>query len=135
MSRNERHVLPNDMVIVLIQWKIKPGQEAAFQEHWEQDLRPEDCTGLVGEFLCKPGSEEYITWSLPDPNDPPCTVFVNVGIWASVDAFRKQIEPKFNDNKPPKPFEAARRVRTVLYPLSRRMGTAPLPEGSSRGVR
>ena len=123
------------MVIVLIQWIIKPGQEAAFQEHWKQKLHIEDRTGLIGEFLCEPGSEEYITWSLPDRNDPPCTVFVNVGIWASADVFRQQVEPNFNDDKQPEPFEAARRVRTVLYPLSRRMGTALLPEGSNQGVR
>ena len=122
------------MVIVLVQWKIKPGHEAAFREHWEQKLHIKDCTGLVGEFLCEPGSEEYITWSLPDRTDPPCTVFVNVGVWASADAFHEQVAQYINDDKEPEPFEAARRVRTVLHPMSRRMGSALLPEGSSEGV-
>ena len=123
------------MVIVLIQWKIKPGQEAAFRQHWEQNLPIEDRTGLVGEFLCEPGSEEYITWCFPDSGDAPCTVFVNVGIWADPDAFHDQIAQYFNDDKEPQPFEAARRVRTVLHPLSCRMGAALLPEGSTPGVR
>ena len=122
------------MVIVLILWKIKPGHEDAFRKHWEQKLRIQDRTGLVGEFLCEPGPEGYITWHLPSPEDPSCTVFVNVGIWASADAFRQQIEPYFNDDKPLESFEAARRVRTVLYPGSRRMGSALLPEGDTEGV-
>ena len=81
---------------------------------------------LVGEFLCEPGSQHHITWNLPDCDDPPCTVFVNVGIWADDEAFREQVEPYFNDDKEPEPFEAARRVRTVLSPVSRRMGSALL---------
>ena len=122
------------MVIVLIQWKIKPGHEDEFRKHWEQKLRIGDRTGLVGEFLCEPGSEDYITLHFPSPEDRSWTVFVNVGIWASTDAFRQQIEPYFNDDKPLESFEADRRVRTVLYPRSRRMGSAPLPEGDTEGV-
>lgn len=122
------------MVVVLVQWKIKPGHEDAFRKHWEQKLQIQDRTNLVGEFLCEPGSEDYITWKLPAPDDPPCTVFVNVGIWANADAFHQQVEPYFNDNKQLESFEADRRVRMVLYPGPRRMGSAPLPKGDAEGV-
>lgn len=119
------------MVIVLVQWKIKPGLGAVFRSHWEKNLRIANRSGLVAEFLCEPGSEGYITWAMPDPDDPPCTLFVNVGIWTDADAFRDQVEPYFNDDREPEPFEAARRVRTVLHPVSRRMGCALLPKDSS----
>ena len=122
------------MAIVLIQWKIKPGHEDEFRKHWEQKLCIGDRTGLVGEFLCEPGSEDYITLHLSGPEDRSCAVFVNVGIWANADAFHQQIGKYFNEDKQPESFEAARRVRTVLYPRSRRMGSAPLPEGDTEGV-
>ena len=123
------------MVIVLVKWKIKPGREAEAQAHWEQKLTIGDRSGLVGEFLCEPGSEPYITWGFTDPDDPPCTVFLNAAIWADAEAFRKQVEPYFKDDKEPEPFEAARRVRTVLYPKSRRIGASGVPGGDSEGVR
>ena len=122
------------MVIVLIQWKIKPGHEDEFRKHWEQKLRIRDHTGLVGEFLCKPGPEDYITWRLPSPDDPPCIVFVNVGIWENADAFHQQVGRYFNNDKQPESFEADHRIRTVLYPGSRRMGLALLPKGDTEGV-
>ena len=122
------------MVVVLVKWKIKLEHEDEFLTRWREDFTIEDRRGLVGEFMCGPGSQSYITWSLPDPNDPPCAIFVNVAFWADDEAFREQVEPKFNDDKELEPFEAARRVRTVLNPVSWRMGSAGLPGDSSVGV-
>lgn len=122
------------MVVVLVKWKIKPGYEDEFLKRWREKFKIDDPRGLVGEFMCEPGSQDYITWSLPDPDDPPCKVFVNVGIWADDEAFRQQVEPKFKDDREPEPFEAARRVRIVLHPTCWRMGSAELPDKSSVGV-
>ena len=126
------------MVIVLIKWKIKPEQESTFLTYWRQDATVTDRTGLIGEFLSEVGSEPYITWELAEPNTPahpPHKVFVNIGIWADADTFHEQIGQYFNDKKPIEPFEAARRVRTVVHPTCRRMGSAALPGGDTEGVR
>ena len=122
------------MVVVLVKWKIKPGHEDEFLRRWSEDFTIPDPRGLVGEFMCEPGSQDYITWGQRDPKDPPCTIFVNVGIWASAEAFRLQVEPKFKDVKEPEPFEAVLRVRTVVNPVAWRMGKGPLPDASSEGV-
>ena len=124
------------MVVVLVKWKIKPGHEDEFLTLWREKFTIGDCAGLVGEFMCGPGSQEYITWAMRDPHDPPCTIFVNVAIWASAEAFREQVEPKFGDPQAaPDNFEAVRRVRTVLDSVPCwRVGKASLPDESSEGV-
>ena len=123
------------MVVVLVKWKIKPGREDEFLTRWREEFTIPDPHGLVGEFMCEPGSQGYITWGQRDPDDPPCTIFVNVAIWDSAEAFRMQVEPKFKDDKEPESFEAVRRVRTVLNPVAWRMGEGLLPDASSEGVR
>lgn len=95
------------MIVVVVKWKITPGRE---------ELTITNPRGLVGEFMCEPGSQEYITWSQRDYDDSPCTIFVNVAIWASAEAFGLQVEPKFDDDNEPEPFEPVRRVRTVFGP-------------------
>ena len=122
------------MVIVLVKWKITPGQEEQFLAHWKQELKVRDDRDLVGEFLCTPNSREYVTWRLPDQGDPPCVIFLNVGIWKHESAFHDQIAPYFADNEKLLPFEASRRIRTVLSLETWRIGTANLPEISSDGV-
>ncbi|MCY4096052.1 MAG: hypothetical protein OXG05_13110 [Gammaproteobacteria bacterium] len=122
------------MVIVLVKWKIKPGLEESFLKHWQQHLTVRDDLDLVGEFLCTPKSREYATWRLPDPGDPPCAIFLNVGIWRSESAFLEQIAPYFSDDAEPLHFEANRRVRTVLSANACRIGQARLPSDNSDGV-
>lgn len=122
------------MVIVLVKWKIKRGQEEQFLAYWKQELKVRDDRELVGEFLCTPNSREYVTWRLPDQGDPPCEIFLNVGFWNDESAFLDQIEPYFANDENLLPFEASRRVRTVLTALSWRIGAALLPETSSDGV-
>ncbi|MCY4129681.1 MAG: hypothetical protein OXG15_10655 [Gammaproteobacteria bacterium] len=122
------------MIVVLVKWKVKPGHEEQFFAHWQQELKVRDDRELIGEFLCAPNSRNYVTWRLPDPGDPPCEIFLNVGFWNDESAFLDQIEPYFADNEELLPFEATRRVRTVLTAESWRIGTAQLPEFNSDGV-
>ena len=122
------------MFIVLIKWKIKPGHEESFLTYWKQELKVRDNHELVGEFLCSPKSREYATWSLPEPGDPPCAIFLNVGIWQSEAAFLEQIEPYFADDEEPHYFEASRRLRIVLSADAQRIGQAQLPRQNSEGV-
>ena len=109
--------------------------EDAFLTHWREEFRIDDRRGLVGEFMCGPGTQDYVTWSLPDPDDPPCTIFVNVAFWVDDESFRKQVEPNFNDDRKLESFEAACRVRTVFEPVCWRRGLADLPPQNSMGVR
>lgn len=122
------------MVVVLVKWKIKPGYADEFVLYWEKELRVEDQRDLIGEFLCKPQAREYATWSLPEPDDPECEIFLNVGFWVDESAFLRQVSPYFLDDKAPLPFEASQRVRAVLSPGSWRVGEALLPKLSSDGV-
>ena len=122
------------MVIVLVKWKIKPGQEEQFLDHWKRELKVGDKRELVGEFLCTPNSRDYVTWRLPDLGDPPCEIFVNVGFWNNEAAFLDQIAPYFADAEELLPFEATSRVRTVLTSESWRIGQTQLPDTSSDGV-
>ena len=59
---------------------------------------------------------------------------MNVGTWANRDEFEEQIGKYFNDDNPIKPFELERRVRTVLTPMSWRVGEGSLPANDSSGV-
>ena len=122
------------MFIVLVKWKIKPGQETTFLDHWQKTLKIADERGLVGEFLCTPENHEYASWRLPDLDDPPCAIFLNVGIWENESSFLDQVSRYFNDEKTLLPFEARRRVRTFLGASAWRMGAAHLPNTSSEGV-
>ena len=122
------------MVIVLVKWKIKLGDEERFLLHWKKHLTIRDDLDLVGEFLCTPQSRDYATWRLPDPGDPPCAIFLNVGIWSNESAFLEQIEQYFSDDREPLTFEATRRVRTVLDCGLCRIGQAELPRENTNGV-
>ena len=127
------------MIIVLIKWKIKNNQQQIddFLKFWRQEATIQDRKGLVGEFLSEIGSKEkykYITWEFERPKGDTYTIFVNVGIWADPTAFFEQVGKYFDDEKPLQPFEAERRVRTVLEPKCWRIGDAPLPVHDSGGV-
>ena len=127
------------MIIVLIKWKIENKQEQinAFLEFWKQKAVVQDRQGLVGEFLSELGSRDrydYVTWDFEKPKGDTYKIFINVAIWGDADAFQEQIGQYFNDNKPLMPFEAERRIRTVLEPVSWRMGEASLQVQDSEGV-
>ena len=80
------------MIVVLVKWKIRPGREQEFVQHW-QKLTVGDRRALVGEFLCRPQYRDYAIWGLPEVDDPPCEVFVNVGFWTDESVFLSEIAP------------------------------------------
>ncbi len=95
------------MNVVIVKWTVSVGSEDAFLDKWKQ-LNFKDSSGLFREFLSKVGENELSTWKL---NPESHSVFVNVGIWESAEAFERQVG-KFMAQK--HPFEAQVRERVVL---------------------
>ena len=87
-------------------------QEDEFLEYW-RSLRIKNTSGLFREFLSKVGSNPLNNW--PFPTADYC-VYINVGIWESAEAFKKEIEKYIN--RPAQPFEAEPRQRTILEAVS-----------------
>jgi hypothetical protein len=121
------------MIIVIILWKILPGDEnrQAFFDYWARSLELGDTSHLVGEYLSSPLSvaEAGFDCSLLGLNPGDDYVpFFNVGIWASLEAFREQvIKPFVNSGVNQQDFEYAPRERMVLSPELWRRGGAQLP--------
>jgi len=109
------------MRIVLIEWRIKKGEEEQFLEYWSKRVPVPDRSGLIGEFLSRVECQEqypWITWEL----DERWTTFVNVGLWRGASDFEEQIGRYIDDTRPPMVFEAARRRRVLVAPERWRMG-------------
>ena len=132
------------MIVVLIDWYIKPDKVNDFLKHWKTKLRvkDKDRIGLIGEFLSEPANikdKPWITWNMradfPADSRLRCRRFVNIGMWKDEASFRKAIGGSFGKkNAPPEKFEYVRRRRTVLRPKARRIGGGKLPKGDSKGV-
>ena len=121
------------MVIVVILWKVLPGDEneRALFEYWA-GLEPEDRSGLVGEFLSRPQTKEDVGFDCSafglDASDK-YVPFFNVGIWDSVDPFREQVIERLVDPDAEKEaFEYELRERMILSPQQCRVGGAQLPD-------
>lgn len=119
--------------IVLIEWRIKPNQEAvsAFMEYWTKVAGIEDTAGLVGEFLSAPVPADEL--SLPvkvddlgagDSNSKAWR-FINVGLWKDIQTFYEQVGKHMTDKK--QSFEVKRRRRIILEPQEWRRGGWELP--------
>ena len=126
------------MIIVLIQWKIKPEPEMVkkFLEFWKKTAVIEDRRGLIGEFLSEPHSQaefSWITWQL-NGCEGKYRSFINVGYWNSAAEFHAQIGKYFESPSDPEEFEAAPRRRAVLKPKCWRIGDGALPIHDSGGV-
>ena len=100
------------MNIVIVKWTIKKENESDFLEYWKS-LSVNNTSGLFREFLSKVGDDELNTW--PFPTDKYC-VYINVGIWESAEAFKREIGEYIN--RPPKSFEAESRQRIILQSVS-----------------
>jgi len=114
------------MRIVLIEWRIKKGQEKQFLEYWSKRAVVRDRSGLIGELLSgveSPQLYPWITWEL----DERWTTFVNVGLWRDAAEFEEQIGSYMNEARPPMVFEAARRRRVLVAPERWRRGETDLP--------
>src|SRR5215213_6049683 len=104
------------MRIVLIEWRIRKGQEEQFLEYWSKRALVQDRSGLIAEFLSRvesPQQYPWITWEL----DERWTMFVNVGLWREASDFEEQIGRYMDDTRPRMAFEAARRRRVMGFPL------------------
>ena len=79
------------MVIVIVRWYIKAGQDEAFKTTWINEMVPRIKTGLFREFFSKPVdsvNEKYHTFDMESLH---YTTYVNVGIWESVGSFDSAI--------------------------------------------
>jgi len=114
------------MRIVLVEWRIRKGEEEQFLEYWSKRVIVQDRSGLIGEFLSRVESRQqypWITWELNER----WTTFVNVGLWREASDFEEQIGRYMNNNRPPMAFEAERRRRVLVAPERWRMGGTGLP--------
>ena len=121
------------MRIVLVEWRIRKGEEEQFLEYWSKRVIVQDRSGLIGEFLSRVESRQqypWITWEL----DERWTTFVNVGLWREASDFEEQIGRYMNEARPPMAFEAERRRRVLVAPERWRMGGTGLPTYGHIGV-
>lgn len=134
------------MIIVLINWRILPGEVDAFLHKWKTGLRLEGAQGLIGEFLSKVEDSSFhegVTWEM-EPDDRDSTdewrqieyvSYVNVGVWDRVDDFMNAVGKYMSKGRMLKePFEAAPRRRAILSPEHWRRGSSELPTATSPGV-
>ena len=122
------------MQIVFVDWMIKKGQEKHFKEYWKSALPIEDRSMMVGEFLSEPtgqGTYPWVTWDL---RDDEASRFINVGLWASAEAFHEQVGRYFDPAGGVLSFELTLRRRALLTPSCWRMGDWQLPIHDTGGV-
>lgn len=127
------------MVIILIHWQIKKGQELAFEEYWKTLMNVEHKKGFYRETLTTPltmSDAKFNTWSIPNPN---YSTYINIGCWSSVEDFERAVQetmPKASQATDPtsgrtkhivelEPFEFKVRERIVLTPIAERGGALP----------
>src|SRR5687768_4425513 len=94
------------MAIVLIEWSIKPNDEAVaeFMKYWCEVAKIGDKGGLFAEFLSAPVPSGEL--SLPawvddlGSSDPkfPAWKFINVGVWRSSEDFSAQVRELMTNN-------------------------------------
>lgn len=137
------------MIIVFIDWYIKPDKVDEFLTFWKQEAKIENRNGLIGEFLSKPADIEYkswITWHMatdifvdsctPETQEMPAYErFINIGLWMNEKDFEDAVAKYFNDNNSRKDFEAKQRRRALLTPQAWRIGQGKLPGDDSEGVK
>lgn len=122
------------MQIVFVDWLITKGQEKEFKSYWKSALPIEDRSLMVGEFLNEPTGHEQFDWVTWDLRDIQATRFINVGLWASAEAFHDQVGRYFNPAGGLLPFESRLRRRALLNPVCWRMGDWSLPIHDTGGV-
>ena len=122
----ERRASGAQMRIVIVEWRIKRGQEAAFLDYWSQNEAIDDRSGLIGEYLSHVEDQKDCQWITLEFGDG-WTTYVNVGFWSDADAFRREVGPKINDQRPALSFEHEKRRRTFLCPDRWRVGGTMLP--------
>jgi hypothetical protein len=120
--------------IILVDWLIIKGAEPDFKKYWKEAVPVEDRSLMVGEFLSEPDGHEKFPWVTEDLRSGNASRFINVGLWASAEAFHKQIARYFDPAAGKLSFEFELRRRALLTPACWRMGDWPLPIHDSGGV-
>jgi heme-degrading monooxygenase HmoA len=80
------------MVIILIYWQIKKGQELVFERYWKTLMNVERKKRFYREILTKPltmSDQKFNTWSITDPN---YSTYINMGFWSSVEDFERAVQ-------------------------------------------
>jgi hypothetical protein len=120
--------------IILVDWLIISGAEPDFKKYWKETVPVEDRSLMVGEFLSEPTGHEKFPWVTEDLRNVDASRFINVGLWASAEAFHEQIVRYFDPAAGKLSFEFELRRRAVLTPACWRMGDWRLPIHDSGGV-
>jgi hypothetical protein len=74
------------MVIVVVRWYIKKGDERRFQDTWEQMI-PKSMIGLFRELFSKPIDRPDPAYHTLDFESSHYTTYINVGIWRGLEDF------------------------------------------------
>ena len=76
------------MVVLLVHWLIRRGEEDRFRTHWSENMKVGDVEGFYQETLTR------VDETVDDPRfhsfaleSPRYTTFINVGVWESVAHF------------------------------------------------
>jgi hypothetical protein len=120
--------------IIFVDWLIIKDAELDFKQYWKEALPVEDRSLMVGEFLSEPEGDEKFPWVTGDLRNGDASRFINVGLWASAEAFQQQIARYFDPAAGKLPFEFALRRRALLTPTCWRVGDWRLPIRDSSGV-
>ena len=120
--------------IILVDWLIIRGAEPDFKKYWKEAVPVEDRSLMVGEFLSEPTGHEKFPWVTEDLRNRDASRFINVGLWASAEAFHQQIARYFNPAAGKLSFEFELRRRALLTPACWRVGDWRLPIRDSGGV-
>ncbi|MGI3903361.1 MAG: antibiotic biosynthesis monooxygenase family protein [Janthinobacterium lividum] len=124
------------MAVVIVEWRIKKGMDEAFLDYWATEVPIADRSGLIGEFLCKDGSDDehlpWVRWN--SRSTPEYTVYMNVGLWRDETDFAEQIGRYVDIGRPNMPFEYDRRQRILIDPVEWRRGPLDLPAHDTPGV-
>jgi hypothetical protein len=103
-------------------------------KYWREAVPVEDRSMMVGEFLSEPTGNEKFPWVTEDLRNRDASRFINVGLWASAEAFHMQIARYFDPAAGKRSFEFELRRRALLTPACWRMGDWQLPIHDSEGV-
>jgi hypothetical protein len=120
--------------IIFVDWLIIKGAELDFKQYWKEALPIEDRSLMVGEFLSEPDGHEEFPWVTEDLRSGDASRFINVGLWASAEAFHEQIARYFDPAAGKRSFEFELRRRALLTPACWRVGDWRLPIRDSSGV-
>lgn len=126
------------MIIAIIHWRIKPTDVhvQAFLSKWAHELLPPREI-LVGEFLSVPLSPDEVGFPNSDlglGSREEYRSFINVGMWESTEAFRREVYEPFGKRTELYDFEVDFPERLILGPLMWRVGVHPMPKADKLSI-